>query len=845
VNTCRICRLAITCGLILCLGCGGTNEPQPAASSSVVETKGTGLAAPSFTLTSEAGESFSSDQLAGKIWIANLIFTRCTATCPIQTANLARLQQSLAKAPGAENVRLVSISVDPEFDQPDVLREYAARYHADTQTWKFLTGARGAIYSLSRDGFKLPVNPSGDTGPGLVSHSPRFVLVDQAGKIAGYYDGTDQRALASLETKVREMLTETVATAPASETPAAPTIVYFPKGVEKTNIDQRRAAQLATRGQFKVYHDFGFTDVQPQSGIDFLHRIVDDAGKKYKGVHYDHGNGLAVADVDGDGQLDVYLVSQLGPNGLFHNGGDGKFTDITQKAGVALDGSIHVSASFADIDNDGDSDLYVTNVRSPNVLFENNGDGTFKDISADSGLAHNEHSSSAEFFDYNRDGLLDVFLTVVGQYTTDEVVEVSGTVNAERLPGRPRTYYDGFADAFSGHLKPDRTRRKRLYRNDGGNHFSDVTQPVGLLIASWSGDATPTDFNADGWPDLYVLNMQGHDEYWINENGQRFVRKSREVFPKTPWGAMGVKSFDFDNDGDMDLMLTDMHSDMSKVIGFEQEKLKASWINENWPESFLHSEGNSIFGNAFYRNKGDGTFEEVSDALNTETYWPWGLSVGDLNADGWQDVFITSGMNYPYEYLPNSVLINNAGEKFLDAEYILGVEPRRDGRIVKPWFQLACGGADKDHPLCKDQSGNVIVSGPLASRSSAIFDIDNDGDLDIVTNEFGDVPMLLASNLREKLGDRLHFLKIKLVGTKSNRDALGARVTVTAGGRRWLQVNDGQSGYLSQSSLPLYFGLGDAQQIDRIDVAWPSGQTTTVEQGLKINDLIEITEPAQ
>jgi hypothetical protein len=112
-----------------------------------------------------------------------------------------------------------------------------------------------------------------------------------------------------------------------------------------------------------------------------------------------------------------------------------------------------------------------------------------------------------------------------------------------------------------------------------------------------------------------------------------------------------------------------------------------------------------------------------------------------------------------------------------------------------------------------------------------------------MTNEFGDVPMLLVSNLREKLGDQLHFVKVKLVGAKSNRDALGARVTVTAGGRRWLQVHDGQSGYLSQSSLPLYFGLGSATQIDRIDVAWPSGQTTTVDQALPINDLVEITEP--
>ncbi len=622
--------------------------------------------------------------------------------------------------------------------------------------------------------------------------------------------------------------------------------VYIPDGVETSDwMSQRREDQLATRNRFEVFYDFTFEDTQPESGVTFLHRIVDDAGKNYKPVHYDHGNGVAVADVDSDGLLDIYLVSQMGPNGLYRNRGDGRFEDITERAGVAVTEPIGATASFADFDNDGDPDLYVTNVRSDNRLFENNGDGTFRDISTGSGLDFNEHSSGAVVFDYDRDGLLDVFLTVIGEYTADEIVEVTGTVDEERVEGLTPRFYLGYEDAFSGHLFPERLRRSRLFHNESGNRFTDVTSQTGLDDRGFSGDAIATDFNNDGWPDLYVLNMQGHDNYWVNQDGERFTNRSADVFPGTPWGAMGVKSFDYDNDGDMDMILTDMHSDMSINIPGEDaagEKFKAAWLVEEWTEEFLRSEGRSVFGNAFYRNNGDGSFDEVSGEVNAENYWPWGLSVGDLNADGWQDVFIAASMSFPFRYAPNTVLINNAGGGFMDAEYIVGVEPRRGGQMTKPWFRLACGGIDRGHNDCGDRTGDVVVNGALGTRSSVIFDLDGDGDLDIVTNEFGAVPQVLLSNLSERLGDGLHYLKVRLVGTRSNRDALGAKVAVTAGGRELTQINDGKSGYLSQSSMPLYFGLGDAATIDRIDITWPSGTVSTVED-VSIDSLIEITEP--
>ena len=602
--------------------------------------------------------------------------------------------------------------------------------------------------------------------------------------------------------------------------------VYFPESVKKPEwISERRSRQIAGRGNLDAYASFSFQDIQPQSGLNFLHRIVDDAGVRYKAVHYDHGNGIAVADVDGDGLLDVYLVTQVGANGLYRNRGNGSFEDITEQAGVAVRDAIGVTASFADIDNDGDADLYVTNVRSPNVLFLNLGDGRFRDISAESGLAIDAHSSAATFFDYDRDGRLDLFLSVIGEYTTDVELEMTGTPLDEVPDGPPVTYFQGHRDAFAGHLEQTRQRVSRLFRNVGGNRFVDVTEDLELLDDGWTGDASPVDFDEDGWVDLYVLNMQGHDQYWRNVSGRRFVRQTEQVFPSTPWGSMGIKSFDFDNDGDLDLLLTDMHSDMSEAIGVDREKQKSSWIEKNWSPDFLRSNGRSIYGNALFRNDGGLNFEEVSDAMNAENYWPWGLSVADLNADGWQDVFITASMNYPFRYGPNTVLLNEGGKRFADAEYILGVEPRRAERTSKPWFRLDCIDAHRKHPDCAGRSTPVTVHGALGSRSSVVFDIDADGDLDIITSEFGDVPQVLLSDLAERRGDALNWLSVELVGTASNSDALGARVTVTVAEMELVQVNDGKSGYLSQSQMPLYFGLGDNSRYDRIEVTWPTGHT--------------------
>ena len=199
-------------------------------------------------------------------------------------------------------------------------------------------------------------------------------------------------------------------------------------------------------------------------------------------------------------------------------------------------------------------------------------------------------------------------------------------------------------------------------------------------------------------------------------------------------------------------------------------------------------------------------------------------------------------MGYPFRYAINSVLLNEGGKRFFDSEFLVGVEPRSDGRLGKEWFTLDCSGPDKTNDLCAGKSGTVSVPGSLSSRSSAIFDLDNDGDLDIVTLEFNDRPQVLISNLTER--KRIHYLKIKLIGVRSNRDGLGARLKLRAAERSWTQYHDGKSGHLGQSSMPLYFGLGEADKIDAVEVLWPSGSKQIVKSP-PVDRLLEITEAAE
>ena len=249
---------------------------------------------------------------------------------------------------------------------------------------------------------------------------------------------------------------------------------------------------------------------------------------------------------------------------------------------------------------------------------------------------------------------------------------------------------------------------------------------------------------------------------------------------------------------------------------------------------------NSIRGNAFFRSAGQGRYVESSTSLGLETYWPWGVSVADLNADGYEDVIVTAGMGYPLRYAINSVLLNEQGRRFVDSEFVLGVEPRAGKRTEKVFFTLDASGEDRRHPIARGKTGLIDVIGTLSSRSSVAFDVDGDGDLDIITNEWNERPQVLISNLAQR--HPVHFLQVKLVGTKSNRDGLGARVRVLASGHEYVRSCDGKSGYLSQSSMPLYFGLDAVSRAERIEIQWPSGMRQTITENIPFNGLLVVTE---
>ena len=505
-----------------------------------------------------------------------------------------------------------------------------------------------------------------------------------------------------------------------------------------------------------------FTDVAKTAGIGFVH---------FKGTHpiasilEEAGPGVCVVDFDGDGFVDIYLPSGRNLAGgneqlryaLYRNNGDGTFTDVTEKAGVPGNG-YGLGCVWGDYDNDGRPDLYVTQY-GKNILYHNEGNGTFKDVTAKARVDGMDFGTlfhtGATFFDYDKDGFLDLY---VGGYV-------------EFGPKSRQTCAIGYGVEASCPPSSYPGSPNVLYHNNGDGTFTNVTkaariyQPKGKNLSVMA-----VDYDNDGWPDLFVANDGIEFYLYHNEHNGTFKETAYNTgIALMPDGAamaaMCISFGDYDNDGNLDLYVSDFQ-DVSDHL---------------------------------WHNDGKGFFEEVSPragiAAATRHVLSFGGGFFDYDNDGWLDLFIANGHVYQgvektrtditYKQI-NSLFHNEGNGKFAEVTSISG-----DG------FKI-----------------------PHLGRGVAFADFDNDGNVDILVGNSGDPPLLLHNSGRT--GN--HFLNLKLVGTKSNRDAMGARVKLTAGGITQLREIAGGGSYLSQSDLRAHFGLGSQTRAESIEISWPSGQ---------------------
>ncbi len=519
---------------------------------------------------------------------------------------------------------------------------------------------------------------------------------------------------------------------------------------------------------------------------------------------------------------DVLFLNQLGPNALYRNRGDGTFDNVTEEAGpLALNDRIKVAAAFGDYDNDDDQDLYITSTRGGNVLLENLGGGRFRDVTDEAGVGLVAHSQTPAFFDYDNDGDLDLFVTNSAKWTSDKFDE-----NTKHYVGPTQLWeYIYSAEDFEHNV---------LFRNDGEGRFSDVTEAAGLAGPGWGGDIAAFDFDEDGNLDVLVTNMFGASQLYRNDGRAHFDDVTLETLRRTSYGAIGAKAFDFNNDGRLDLFMADMHSDMW-MPGFERINIESARkyghrYGPRWErdpgirarekvelQRFGLSYNVVFFGNSLFRNGGAGRFEEVSDTAGMETFWPWGVAVGDFDGDGFEDAFLPSGMGYPFFYWPSCLMRNNGNGTFSDIATAEGIEPPAEGLHLPKQ-----------------------IGGKLAARSSrcaATADFDGDGRLELIVNNFNDRPYYFKNQF-----PRRHYASFRLRGTRSNHDAIGAVVKLFIGPRVMARQVHATGGYLSQSSKTLHFGLGDEERIDRAEIRWPSGARQVIESPA-IDRMIEIEEP--
>jgi len=511
-----------------------------------------------------------------------------------------------------------------------------------------------------------------------------------------------------------------------------------------------------------------FTDVAPRAGLTTPVVYGEEHVKKY--IVEANGPGIAFFDYDHDGWLDIFLVNgtrhegfppgQEPTNHLYHNNRDGTFTDVTEKAGLKHSGWGY-GVSIGDYDNDGYDDLFLTHF-GKNILYHNNGDGTFTEVTEKAGLREpgTRYGTGCTFVDYDRDGHLDLF---VSRYIDLDLAKtpVGGANRYCKYKGVSVNCGPlGLAKEFCS-----------LYHNNGDGTFTDVTAKAGILAPGgrFGLSAVAFDYNNDGWPDLFVACDSSPNLLFRNNHDGTFTEVGMEAGVAVNGDGqeqanMGVAVGDYDGDGWLDLFLPHFSDDTPLLL-------------------------RNVKGEFF-----DDLTYAAGMAVNTR-YVCWGVGFADLDNDGWLDLFHVTGTVYP------------------EVEKVYPDYKFKTQRVV--YRNLGNGSFEEVSDLC----GPAVLESH-ASRGCAFGDFDNDGNLDVLIMNLSEPPSLLKNENRS--GN--HWLVVKLVGTRSNRSAIGARVAVTAGGRRQIREVLSGSSYISQSDLRQHFGLGPAPRVDQIEVRWPNGQ---------------------
>lgn len=547
------------------------------------------------------------------------------------------------------------------------------------------------------------------------------------------------------------------------------------------------------------------------TGVNFTNTLQPENQIKYA---Y-NGAGVAAGDYDNDGLVDIFLVSEETPSKLFHNVGNMRFEDVTEAAGLGKttdSGGFGIGAYFADIDNDGDLDLFVTNWNVTNRLFRNNGDSTFTDITEAAGVTYAGGATTAAFADYDRDGDLDFF---VATYRPSSI-ENEESVHLQMQNGQlviPPELQDRLEvigmDEEMGHLR-ELGERDLLYRNNGDGTFAEVAAQAGIQGGYWGLSAVFSDIDNDNWPDLYVTNdLWSPDGFYHNNGDGTFAVVKADMVQNSPMFSMGIDFADINNDGNMDYFIGDMMSrDHTRML-----TQHGSMEMMTMPES---NEVPQLMQNGLYLNNGDGSFSNIAwlaDIAASE--WTWSVKFADMDLDGYVDLLITNGM-------VRDLMDSDAAMMTMEIEETQGKEAAM--AYLQEYPKL-------DTPnLAFRNNGDLTFSDVSAQwgfdtagvgNGSAMADFDNDGDLDVVVN-FLNQPTAVYRN--DATSPRVF---ISLIGDESNREGIGARLTLTTDNGIQTHIISSSGGYLSSHQPAASFGLGTAKSIQELRIEWPSGRLQT------------------